>query len=118
MTRPKRAKAPNHLGTDGAKLFREVAAEYEITDPAGLALLETACAALDRMREAQASIAEHGALVLDRYGAPKMSPACILEKDARAGFVLAMKALSLDLEPLRDQRGRPPGSYLGGRRIA
>jgi hypothetical protein len=62
----------------------------------------------DRLAAARAAIAEHGELVIDRYGAPKLNPACALEKDARAGFLAAMKALNLDLEPLRDGPGRPP----------
>jgi len=61
---------------------------------------------LDRIREAQAAIRKHGALVPDRWGTLKQNPACFLERDARAGMLSALKALNLDLEPLRD-RGRP-----------
>jgi hypothetical protein len=69
-------------------------------DAAGLALVTTAAEALDRIREAQAAIRKHGALVPDRYGALKQNPACFLERDARAGMLSALRAL-----PLRD-RGR------------
>ena len=99
---------PAHLRPDGADFYARVAAEYALDDPAGLALLCTAAECLDRMRAAQASIAQRGELVDDRYGAPKLNPACGLEKDARAGFLAALRALNLDLEPLRDGPGRPP----------
>jgi hypothetical protein len=100
--------APEGLREAGAAFFRSVADEYAISDAAGLALLSRAAECVDRLAAAQAAIAEHGELVIDRYGAPKLNPACALEKDARAGFLAAMKALNLDLEPLRDGPGRPP----------
>jgi phage terminase small subunit len=82
--------------------------EYGISDPAGLALLATAGECLDRMRAAQKAIKAHGEIVVDRYGAPKLNPACNLEKDARNGMMAAFRALNLDIEPLRDVAGRPP----------
>lgn len=99
---------PDHLKAHGAAFFASVADEYAITDAAGLALLSRAAECVDRLHAALAAIAEHGELVIDRYGAPKLNPACLLEKDARAGFLAAMKSLNLDLEPLRDGPGRPP----------
>jgi P27 family predicted phage terminase small subunit len=99
-------KPPRHLRAAGKALWRDVTAQYRIHDAAGLALITTAAEALDRIREAQAAIREHGALVPDRYGALKQNPACFLERDARAGMLSAFRALNLDLEPLRD-RGRP-----------
>lgn len=99
---------PDHLREPGRAFYRSVADEYGIADAAGIALLVTAAECIDRMRAAQTAIAEHGELVIDRYGAPKLNPACALEKDARAGFLAAMRALNLDLEPLRDGPGRPP----------
>jgi hypothetical protein len=61
-------------------------------------------------RAAQAAIAEHGETVTDRYGQVKVNPACGLEKDARNGFLAALRALNLDILPLRDKPGRPTGS--------
>ncbi len=99
---------PSHLREDGRRFFEKMSAEYGLDDPAGLALLCTAAECIDRMRAAQASIAEQGELVIDRYGSPKLNPACGLEKDARAGFLGSLRALNLDIEPLRDGPGRPP----------
>lgn len=105
----RRPKPPSHLRAAGRDLWRSIREDYAIDDSAGLALLTTAAECLDRMREAQEAIEAGGALVLDRYGATKLNPACALEKDARAGFLAALRALNLDLEPLRDGPGRPPG---------
>jgi hypothetical protein len=71
-----------------------------------LALVTTAAEALDRIRQAQDAIRQHGALIKDRHGVLKQNPACILERDARTGMLAALRALNLDLEPLRD-RGSP-----------
>jgi P27 family predicted phage terminase small subunit len=99
-------KPPNHLKAAGRRLWADIVAQYRIYDAAGLAYVTTAAEALDRIRQAQKAIREHGALVPDRYGALKQNPACFLERDARAGMLSALRALNLDLEPLRD-RGRP-----------
>jgi phage terminase small subunit len=99
-------KPPNHLTAAGRRLWVDIVTQYRIGDAAGQALVTTAAECLDRIREAQRTIRQHGALVPDRYGALKQNPACFLERDARAGMLSALRALNLDLEPLRD-RGRP-----------
>lgn len=110
----RKRRPPAHLGEAGTELWRELVDEYDIADAAGIGLIPCAAECLDRMRAAQASIAEHGELVKDRYNAPKLNPACNLKKDARAGFLAALKALNLDLEPLQPSRGRPANAQ-GGR---
>jgi hypothetical protein len=97
------------LGTAGGRLWKDLVQEYSIEDPAGLALVTTAAECLDRMRSAQKAIAEHGACVTDRYGQVKVNPAANLERDSRNGLLAALKALNLDLEPLKDGPGRPSG---------
>ena len=84
--------------------------EYEIIDPAGLLLLQTALESFDRMRGAQESIATVGATVTDRFGQLRAHPMITVERDARAAMLAALKALNLDLEPLRDGVGRPSGT--------
>jgi phage terminase small subunit len=98
-------RPPRHLKSAGRALWAGIVMQYRVRDAAGLVLVTTAAEALDRIREAQAAIRKHGALVADRYGALKQNPACFLERDARAGMLSALRALNLDLEPLRD-RGR------------
>jgi phage terminase small subunit len=102
-------KPPDHLKPDGAELWASIQKEYAVCDGAGLALLTAAAEALDRMRAAQAAIATHGEMVLDRYQQLKTNPACVLERDSRVGFLAALRQLNLDIEPLRDGPGRPPG---------
>lgn len=101
---------PNHLDADGAALYAAVRSEYGIDDAAGLTLLATACESLDRLRAAQREIETHGALVTDRFGQLKANPACAIERDSRRDLLSALKALNLDVEPLRDTRGNP-GHY-------
>jgi phage terminase small subunit len=98
-------KPPGHLKAAGRRLWTDIVTQYRIADGAGLALVTTLAECQDRIREAQRAIRQHGALVPDRYGVPKQNPACLLERDARAGMLSALRALNLDLEPLRD-RGR------------
>jgi P27 family predicted phage terminase small subunit len=98
-------KPPRHLKAAGKALWNDIVRQYRIADGAGLTLVTTAAEALDRIRQAQAAIRKHGALVADRYGGLKQNPACFLERDVRAGMLSAQRALNLDLEPLRD-RGR------------
>jgi hypothetical protein len=101
------SKAPKHLKAAGAEFYLAVLSDFHIGDSAGLALLAAAAEALDRMRAAQAAIAEHGELLPDRYGQLKTNPACTLERDSRNGFLAAMRGLNLELEPPRPM-GRPP----------
>jgi len=98
-------KPPRHLKAAGKALWNDIVHQYRIADGAGLVLVTTAAEALDRIREAQAAIRKHGALVADRYGGVKQNPACFLERDAQAGMLSALRALNLDLEPLRDRGG-------------
>jgi P27 family predicted phage terminase small subunit len=103
---PKAAPAPpKHLGAAGKALFRELAAEYNITDAGGLLLLGQAGECLDRLEAARAAIDAQGPMVVDRYGQSKVHPACGLERDARGQLLQATKLLGLDVEE-RDVRGR------------
>jgi P27 family predicted phage terminase small subunit len=99
---------PSHLSTEARRFWSELIAEYGIDDPAGVAILTQACEAHDRVTEARKAIAKDGASVVDRFGQPKAHPLLTVERDARAAFLAALKALNLDLEPLRDGPGRPP----------
>lgn len=102
-------KAPPHLSADARRWWRQLIQEYGIDDPAGLLLLQTGMEAFDRMKAAQAEIARDGQTIADRFGQPKPHPLLATERDARAQLLAALKSLNLDLEPLRDGPGRPPG---------
>lgn len=78
-------------------------------DDASLIILESALEAFDRMRQAQALLAEEGLVVKDRFGQDKAHPAAAIERDAKGTMLRHIKALGLDLEPLNDRPGRQPG---------
>lgn len=83
--------------------------EYELGDAAGRLLLQTALEAFTRMRACQHAIALEGSQVADRFGQLRPHPLLAAERDARAQMLAALKALNLDIEPLRDRPGRPSG---------
>jgi phage terminase small subunit len=100
--------APAHLQRAGRLLFASIATEYAIEDAAGIALLTVAAEALDRMRSAQRSITKHGLVTRGRYGQRVANPCVAIERDARSAMLAALRALNLDLEPLRDIPGARP----------
>ena len=101
--------APPHLSADAKTWWRKIQRDYSIDDNAGLLLLQTAMEAFDRMKGAQAAIERDGPTV--RGSAKQLSahPLIAVERDARSQMLSAIKQLNLDLEPLRDGPGRPPG---------
>jgi hypothetical protein len=62
------------------------------------------------MREAQDAIKRDGATVMDRFKQPKAHPLLTVERDSRSAMLHALKALNLDLEPLKGAPGRPGGT--------
>ena len=103
-------KTPSHLGPNGRSFWTAVQSEYEIEDAQGLALLRVAAEALDRLEQARQILAKDGLTQLDRFGVPKQHPMLTTEKDARAGFLAATRALGLEPhEDEKPQQGRPPG---------
>ena len=93
-------KPPRHLKAAGKALWNDIVQQYRIADDAGLAAGDDGgggpgphpgCAG----RHPQARCLSCG----------PADPTCFLERDARAGMLSALRALNLDLEPLRD-RGR------------
>jgi hypothetical protein len=94
---------------EAAGFLGRIEAEYEITDAAGTIYLGQAREALARLRQAQAIVDAEAIVIRDRFGQAKQIPASRTERDARNQPMTALAALHLDLEPLRDRPGRPPG---------
>ena len=101
---------PKHLGDEARKWWQLMQDEYGIEDAGGLTLLGVAAEAQDRMTRARKLIEERGEVVEGRGGVLKAHPATQIERDARGQFLQALAALHVDVEPLRDQVGRPSGS--------
>ena len=106
----KLSPAPKTLSKEAKSWWTRLVDEYDIRDPGGELLLETALGAFDRMREAQQQLERDGPVLSDRFGQRKIHPATVLERDSRAGLIAALRQLNLDVEPLRDKPGRPAGS--------
>ena len=96
-------RPPKNLSSAVKKLWRKILEEYEITDGAGLQILEEALQALDRAREARERIDCDGMMILDRFGAEKVHPLLKIEHMNRAAFLAGIKQLNLDIE-LPDNR--------------
>ena len=96
---------PDHLSAEAQHWWRRLVAEYELQDDAANLLLQTALEAFDRMRGCQAAIEQEGATLRDRFNQVKSHPLLSVERDSRAQMLAALKALNLDLEPLRDASG-------------
>lgn len=101
---------PAGLSKAGSQWYQRLTTEFEIRDEAGRLLLETAMRAFDRAEAARALLDKDGVVLVDRWGQSKPHPAVVIERDARAGMLSALKMLNLDIEPLRDRAGRPGGS--------
>jgi P27 family predicted phage terminase small subunit len=101
--------APKHLSRTAKAWFKKIQDEFEIQDETGKLLLQTAFEAYDRMKEAQETISNDGPVILDRFEQKKAHPLLSIERDSRAQMLAALKQLNLDLEPLQDKPGRPPG---------
>ena len=100
---------PKHLSPAAKSWWKKIQEEYNISDQAGRLLLQTALEAHDRLKQSQEQIAADGPQVTDRFGQLKAHPLLTTERDSRAQMLAALKQLNLDLEPLADLPGRPPG---------
>ena len=107
MTSTKRA--PAHLSKEAKKIWSELLSEYDLNDAAGLRILRVALESFDRAQAAREAIDEEGMTVIDKAGQTKSHPLLPIERDSRAAFLAGLKALNLDLEPLKTGPGRPPG---------
>lgn len=101
--------APEHLSPEAKSWWESIQHEYGIDDNGGRLLLTTAMEAFDRMKAACRKVEEEGVTIKDRFDQVKAHPLLTTERDARSQMIAALKALNLDLEPLK-KIGRPPGS--------
>jgi P27 family predicted phage terminase small subunit len=81
-----------------------------VLEPHHLLLLEAACDAWDRTVQARDTLRREGVTVPTGNGGSKKHPAVDVERDARAQFITALRALDLDVEmPKADKHSwRPP----------
>ena len=94
-----RVKTPKGLSKEAQRVWRDTATGWNITDYAGLSLLESACRWLDQLRKAERILKRDGGMTKDRFGQLRPHPALEIAKAASAEHRACMKALELDETP-------------------
>lgn len=89
--------------------IKKISKEFGIDDAGGTLILEELERALVTELRAEAVLAKEGHSFSDRFGQRRAHPLAAVARDARAQVLASLKALNLDLEPLRDGPGRPAG---------
>ena len=107
----KTAPKIDHLERPTKAWFREIVKGYDL-ESHHLRILLAAAEMWDRSASARDAIAEHGTMVLDRYGCWKANPACEVERSSKTLFLKAIRELGLDVEG-RDEPARPPALGAG-----
>src|SRR6516162_3556923 len=97
---------PRKLGDHGLSLWQSVQSEYLISDAAGVELLMQACEAADRVARLAERIDKDGEVIETENG-PKAHPALREQLSHRSFIVRTLRALGLNLEPVRATAGRP-----------
>ncbi len=102
------------LSTEAQEWHDTLQTAYSIFDAGGMLLLRTAAECFDRLRQFQEIVDKDGLIQKDKAGRLKPHPLLIEERNARAQMMAAIKALNLDLEPVKTP-GRPtqPKSWDG-----
>jgi len=105
--RTKPPPIPAHLGEAGRKLYRRIAADFEL-EPHHLAILDTACHALDTAEACRVRLTAEGLTITGPKGAMLVHPLLAAERAARRQCLQALRQLGLDEEMAqpRDERGR------------
>ena len=88
---------------------KRIKQEYGIDDSGGENLLASFAAAYSLELNCQEQIDAEGLTIMDRFEQPKPHPLLASLRDARAQKLAALKAMNLDIEPLKAGPGRPPG---------
>jgi len=91
------AKPPQNLSKEAKKWWVKIVSTWRFDD-AGLLILQGGLECFDRQRQAQAILARDGITFVDRFGQIRQHPATLIERDAKAGVLRALKALNLDIE--------------------
>jgi len=93
----------------GKKLKKDILAEFDISDRAGLEILNRAIESFCRMKEAELIIDREGLTVLNRFNEIREHAAVNIARKARSQFLQAIKQLNLDALPPNHRIGRPGG---------
>lgn len=89
-------KPPGHLSREAKRMWRDLCAEYDVSDAPGRETLRVALEAWDRAQAAREQINKDGMIVLGADKQPKQHPLITVERDSRAAFLAGMKAMRFD----------------------
>jgi P27 family predicted phage terminase small subunit len=98
---------PESLKRHGRALWSKIQEQYDIRDSGGLEMLGQACNAADRAAQCAKKIEAEGLVVTSASGTPRDHPLIKHELAARAFVTKTLRALGLNVEPLRRGPGRP-----------
>ena len=87
---------PAHLGKPEQQIWRDVFHDFTLSARISGAVLATALEAHQRAREARETINREGMIIGGR-GQGRIHPLLAVERDARAAWLSAIKALGLEL---------------------
>jgi P27 family predicted phage terminase small subunit len=104
------SQPPRPLGAHGKALWRNVQAEYSITDVGGIELLAHVCAALDRAEALREQIEADGEVLRTARGQIRDHPGLKHELAARSFVCRTLQRLGLNIEPVKSP-GRPAGGF-------
>jgi len=87
------------LSAEASELWKNLQGEYDISDSAGVALLNRLAESLDALREGQKELKKDGITIRDQRGSLKPHPATILVDKSHKQMLDALRLLRLDIEP-------------------
>ena len=87
-------QAPADLSDESRSLWLAVTAGWALDRPGEL-ILQSACEALDRMRDCQRTLRDEGLTTADRFGQTRAHPLLAVERDSRNAVLKALKQLGL-----------------------
>jgi phage terminase small subunit len=99
------SEPPAHLSDRSRRLWQEIIAGGLIDAPC-IPILISLCESFDRREQARAEIAASGAVVKDRWGVPKVSPWCAIERDATLIFQRSFRLLGFDQAPTENGQSK------------
>jgi phage terminase small subunit len=94
-------KPPKSLSREARKIWLSIADELDELDGSALLLLNMLAETWDRRESARAEIAKSadGAIFLDRFNQPKVSPHALVEANCTLAIIRLYRTLGLDLAP-------------------
>jgi P27 family predicted phage terminase small subunit len=88
---------PSHLGGPERQIWAGVFRDFDLSTEMAIAVLTSALEAHQRARECRETILQEGMTVEGRDGQTKPHPLLSVERDARAAWLAAIRALGLEL---------------------